>query len=223
LANLPSALVAEEVLSKRTASQIAWLRLADRSLAAVLFLLLLPWLVLIGIVLALLSKRSPLVAHQRVGRHGEPFWMIKFRTMWTKDAPSSGEFQWIELVTSHDAGDVKPRHDPRVTSRFASLCRTYSIDELPQLAHAATGRMSLVGPRPLTASELRKYYSDCSDEVLSIAPGMTGLWQVRGRNNLTYRQRARFDRFLVRHYSWALYGRILLSTIPRVANGNGAW
>ena len=83
--------------------------------------------------------------------------------------------------------------------------------------------MSLVGPRPLTLVELERHYGVHVPEIVEAPPGMTGLWQTLGRNNLSYRQRLRLDLFLVRHYSLALYSRILVRTVPRVWNGFGAW
>jgi lipopolysaccharide/colanic/teichoic acid biosynthesis glycosyltransferase len=93
---------------------------------------------------------------------------------------------------------------------------------LPQLYHVVRGEMSLVGPRPVTLVELERHYSECMDEVLSIRPGMTGLWQVKGRNQLTYARRRRLDLIYVRRRSAGLYLRILLRSIPRVLSGRGA-
>ena len=119
--------------------------------------------------------------------------------------------------------ETKVGGDVRVTSAFARFCRKYSIDELPQLWHVVTGEMSLVGPRPVTAAEWERYYGDRSCEVLQLKPGLTGLWQTRGRNRLTYRQRRRLDLFLARHYCLLLYLRILGATVPRVIAGRDAY
>ena len=83
--------------------------------------------------------------------------------------------------------------------------------------------MSLVGPRPITRFELNEYYQPDAMEVLSVKPGLTGLWQIRGRSRLTYRQRKRFDLFLVRRFSAALYFRIVALTIPDLLFGRDAW
>jgi lipopolysaccharide/colanic/teichoic acid biosynthesis glycosyltransferase len=103
------------------------------------------------------------------------------------------------------------------------MCRRFSLDELPQLAHVVIGQMSLVGPRPITQAELLKYYGASAGEVTGILPGMTGLWQVMGRNRLNYRQRRRLDLFLVRHFSPGFYFQILLRTLPNVLLGSNAW
>jgi lipopolysaccharide/colanic/teichoic acid biosynthesis glycosyltransferase len=168
-----------------------------------------------------LSRRSPFVAHRRVGQHGELFWMLKLRTMWEKDGPS-GETRFVELVAEQPS-DSKSARDARVTSRFARFCRRYSIDELPQLAHVVTGQMALIGPRPITLRELSVHYGDAAAEVLRLRPGLSGLWQVMGRSRLSYRQRRRLDLFLTRHYSPGLYIRTLWRTIPAILRGNGAW
>jgi exopolysaccharide production protein ExoY len=119
--------------------------------------------------------------------------------------------------------EVKAGIDSRVTSRFAAFCRKYSIDELPQLWHVVHGEMSLVGPRPMTVPEWDKHYGTTFSEVLNLKPGLSGLWQIRGRNRLTYRQRRRLDIFLARHYCLLLYVRILGQTVPRVIAGRDAW
>jgi lipopolysaccharide/colanic/teichoic acid biosynthesis glycosyltransferase len=206
---------------------LLFLRFTDRALGTVLLVLAMPLLALLTTVVWLASgRRSPLVAHRRVGLHGSTFWMLKFRTMW----PPSGKGgaagkRWIERVESPgEIPLVKPRKDPRVNNRFAAWCRIHSLDELPQLWHVATGAMSLVGPRPLTEWEVRTYYGEPrSASLLSVRPGITGLWQVKGRNELTYAQRRRLDLLLVRKYGFALYVRILCWTLPRLLSGRGAW
>jgi exopolysaccharide production protein ExoY len=193
----------------------------ERVAAAFVLVLLLPLLAMVGVVIWILSGAAPLVAHRRVGRFGKPFWMLKFRTMWERG--ERGRFRWIEMLPDPSVPEIKTGGDARVTSAFARFCRKHSIDELPQLWHVATGEMSLVGPRPVTAVEWRRYYGDRSAEVLRLKPGLTGLWQTRGRNRLTYRQRRRLDLFLARHYCLLLYLRILGATLPRVIAGRDAF
>jgi exopolysaccharide production protein ExoY len=129
------------------------------------------------------------------------------------------------LVERLNAGnpESKGAGDTRVCSSFARMCRRFSLDELPQLVHVVAGQMSLVGPRPITQAELLKYYGASAGEVTAILPGMTGLWQIMGRNRLNYRQRRRLDLFLVRHFSPGFYFRILLRTVPSVLLGANAW
>jgi exopolysaccharide production protein ExoY len=175
--------------------------------------------VIAGIIF-MLSGRAPLVAHRRVGRYGEPFWMLKYRSMWDGQRIGGGLIEHLpeEIVPEKRSGP-----DPRVTSRFAAFCRRHSIDELPQLWHVAGGEMSLVGPRPMTLGEWNQHYGASAREVLALKPGLTGLWQTRGRNRLTYQQRRRLDLFLARHYCLLLYLRILGHTVPRVIVGRDAW
>jgi exopolysaccharide production protein ExoY len=113
--------------------------------------------------------------------------------------------------------------DPRITSAFARFCRRFSIDELPQLIHVVRGEMSLVAPRPLTNRELDQHYGPDADEILSVKPGITGLWQVAGRSRLTYHERRELDLFLVRNRSLRLHFTILLRTIPAVLTGKDGW
>ena len=103
------------------------------------------------------------------------------------------------------------------------FCRRFSIDELPQFVNVLRGEMSLVAPRPVTESELKKYYGCDAEEVLRVKPGVTGLWQVMGRSRLTYRQRREMDLFLVRNRSLKLYLTILLRTIQAVLTGKDGW
>ncbi len=104
-------------------------------------------------IISLLSRRSPFIAHQRVGEAGELLWMWKLRTMWTLQAPGPREQGWVEYIVAEPLRGSKNPSDGRVTSRFAKFVRRHSIDELPQLWHVARGEMSLVGPRPLTRAE----------------------------------------------------------------------
>jgi len=138
-----------------------------------------------------------------------------FSQVGTSSAPVQESGFFIEKVVE-EMPKPKLAADPRVTSAFAAFCRRHSIDELPQLALIVAGRMSVVGPRPITQTELSEYYDLDATEVLSVKPGLTGLWQICGRSRLTYRQRKRFDLFLVRRLSAGLYLRIVALTIPDV-------
>ena len=145
--------------------------------------------------------------------------MLKFRTMWDECGTAS-------LALENVSGPVpasKLRGDQRVNSGFAAFCRRHSLDELPQLYHVARGKMSLVGPRPITIEELQAHYGPAADEVLSVRPGMTGLWQVMGHSRLTYATRRRLDLLLVRHASPGFYLRILLRSVPGVVSGRDAY
>ena len=197
--------------------------LCERVFALLALAALLPFLVLAGVVVVLLSRRCPLVAHARVGQNGKSIRVLKLRTMWSGAAsrPRPAPY-FVEYLRREPVPEVK-RNDPRVTSAFAAFCRKYSIDELPQLWHVVRGDLALVGPRPLTADELIEHYGAAAGEVLRVKPGLTGLWQVRGRSGLTYPQRRRLDLFLVRNWSLRLYAGILLATVSSVLTGRDAW
>jgi len=196
--------------------------LLDQLLAALLFLAFAPLIGLVAIVTWYLSGRSPFVAHRRVGQYGEIFWMLKLRTMWAK-ADQPGETRLVEFVSDQPAAAFKAAFDQRVTSPFARFCRRYSLDELPQLWHVVRGEMALIGPRPITQSELNTHYGNAASEVLSLRPGLSGLWQVMGRSRLSYRRRRRLDVFLARHFTARLYLRTLWRTIPAAIRGADAW
>lgn len=200
----------------------ALLIFAERTAALAGAVAISPFMAGVLAAVRLLSGRSPLIVHKRAGKNGETFWMLKVRTMWDDSEPSAHS-GWIEQLDDPPVPIDKGEPDPRVTNSFARLLRRYSIDELPQLLHVVTGRMSLVGPRPMTVDELETYYgAEASAEVLSVKPGLTGLWQIKGRNRLTYHQRRRLDLFLVRKASVGLYVRILVQTLPCVLSGRDA-
>ena len=192
----------------------------ERLASALLLIALGPALLACAAAIALASRRSPFIAHRRVGWRGETLWMIKLRTMWDGEPASCPH--WIEHI-SEEAPDLKDARDPRIGNGFARFCRRHSIDELPQLWHVACGEMSLVGPRPLTPAELARYYGPDVDELLAVKPGLAGLWQVSGRNRLTYLRRKQLDLRYVRERSLAMYLRILLRTIPEVLHGANSW
>jgi lipopolysaccharide/colanic/teichoic acid biosynthesis glycosyltransferase len=193
----------------------------ERIVAAMALIVLVPVLFTIAALIAILSRRNPLIRHTRVGWRGRPLPMLKFRTMWDARSPVAGRFS-IETVSGPPPG-LKRSVDPRVTSYFAAFCRRHSLDELPQLYHVVSGEMSFVGPRPITVEELSEYYGHRANEILSVRPGMTGLWQVRGRSRLNYARRKHFDLVLVRRASASLYFGILLRSIAAVLSGRDAY
>jgi lipopolysaccharide/colanic/teichoic acid biosynthesis glycosyltransferase len=174
-----------------------------------------------AIAVAIASRQSPLIAHRRVGWRGETLWMIKLRTMW--GGKSRTDARWIERVTADSVADNKDPDDPRVPNWFARFCRRHSIDEIPQLWHVIRGEMSLVGPRPVTSEELRRYYGADAEEVLQVKPGLAGLWQISGRNRLTYSHRKSLDLEYVRNRSLRMYLKILFGAIPEVLFGKNSW
>jgi exopolysaccharide production protein ExoY len=196
--------------------------LGERIVAGILLLLSAPILLAAGFGVVVLSRRSPVIAHKRVGRYGRPLWVLKLRTMWDDSPPFRLALVEKVLVARSDFR-LKTRADARVRSRFAAWCRRYSIDELPQLWNVVRGDMALIGPRPLTAEEIQIHYGAQAVELLSRKPGISGLWQISGRSLLSYRQRRRLDLFMIRKWSVRLYLRILAVTVPNVIAGRNAW
>jgi len=203
-------------------SSLRWrvLGFAERAAALALFALALPVILGSAAIIRLVSGRSPWIAHRRVGWQGSVLWMLKLRTMWSGETHPTG---WVEYIDDATGPGRKRAGDPRVTGRFARFCRRHSIDELPQLWHVVSGEMSLVGPRPVTLAELRSYYGNDAAEILEVKPGLAGLWQVSGRNRLTYAERRRLDLTFVRERSIRMYFAILLRTVPEVFGGENTW
>ena len=185
--------------------------------ALVLLLLLVPLLVVIAVAVA--SDGGPVFFRQtRVGRDGREFRMVKFRSM-TVDA----EDRRAELVSRDDgAGPLfKVRHDPR-TTRVGALLRRYPFDELPQLLNVVSGSMSLIGPRPPLPAEVARY-TPRERRRLAVRPGMTGLWQVSGRSDLSWAESIRLDLQYVDAWTPRLEARIALRTAGAVFGGRGAY
>ena len=194
----------------------------ERGAALLLFVGASPVVAAGALVVWGLSGRSPFIAHRRVGWRGETLWMLKLRTMWDRKqdpAPS----RWIEYIDEEAGAEPKRADDPRINHWFAAFCRRHSIDELPQLWHVIRGEMALIGPRPMTAREIRQYYGAEAAELLEMKPGIAGLWQTSGRNRLTYAERRELDLRYVRQRSFRMYLRILLRTLPEVWNGSNTW
>jgi len=208
-----------------TDSSLLWRFVAglERSFACVLLVLCLPLLGTVCLITVLLSRRSPLIAHRRAGKSGQEIWVFKLRTMWGRQARKWNRLELVEYLRGDVVPECKRKSDPRITSSFAAFCRKYSIDEVPQLWLVARGEMSIVGPRPMTHGELIKYYGLDAARVLRMRPGLTGLWQIRGRSNLNYRQRRRLDMFMLKKWSLPLYIAIVIASVPKVLTGKDAW
>jgi len=192
--------------------------IVDYAVAATLLVLLAPLL----LALALLVKRDspgPILHRRRVvGRGGQVFDAFKFRTMYVNgdEILAKHPDMQTELYTQH-----KLKSDPRITRLGATLRRT-SLDELPQLFNILLGQMSLVGPRMITMEETA-LYGKWRLNLLTVKPGITGLWQISGRSDISYEQRVRLDMYYIRNYSIWLDLFILWRTIPVVLRGHGAY
>jgi exopolysaccharide biosynthesis polyprenyl glycosylphosphotransferase len=182
--------------------------------------LLVSWPLMLVIAVAIKFDSSGPVLYQRrvVGVGGKLFDALKFRTMYL-DADQRLA-QDPELRRQFEE-NYKLKDDPRVT-RVGRLLRRTSLDELPQLFNVLRGQMSLVGPRMITAEE-RARYGKWRMNLITVNPGITGLWQVSGRNDLSYEERVRLDMHYIRNYSLWLDLHLLYRTIPAVLNGDGAY
>jgi len=192
-------------------------RIMDISISMLLMLLFLPLFVIISILIKTTSKGPVFFKQQRVGYNGRLFTLYKFRTM-VKDAEKLKCKLWH--CNEMDGPVFKMRDDPRVT-RVGAVLRRASVDELPQLINVLKGDMSLVGPRPPVPPEVARY-SLPDRRRLSMKPGITGIWQVSGRNNISFSQWMEMDREYIDHWSLWLDLKILLRTIPVVLKGEGA-
>lgn len=192
--------------------------LVDRLGAIALLLLAAPVLATIAVLVKRDSPGPVFFLQERVGEGGRTFRMIKFRTM-VVDA----EARLAELATTSDGNGAlfKMHRDPRIT-RVGAVLRRFSLDELPQLFNVALGEMSLVGPRPPLTREVDAYESDVVRR-LRVRPGMTGLWQVSGRSDLSWDDSVRLDLWYVDNWSLALDAQILMRTADAVLRGRGAY
>ena len=196
-------------------------RLFDTSLAAMLILLLSPVMLLIALTLKL-EGGNVFFAHQRVGKNGRKFNCLKFRSM----VPNAEQLlqqllqQQPEIKAQWDK-EHKLKDDPRI-SKLGDFLRRTSLDELPQLFNVLQSEMSLVGPRPIVQEELQKYGLEKS-YYLMVRPGMTGLWQVSGRNDVDYETRVYLDAWYVKNWSLWYDLAILFKTVKVVFWRNGAY
>jgi len=190
----------------------------DRAAAGVALVLLSPLFAAVAAAIRLGDNGPALFTQTRVGKDGHPFKIYKFRTM-VVDA----EQRLAELRASNDHDGVlfKMRRDPRITAIGARL-RKWSVDELPQLVNVFRGEMSLVGPRPALPEEAARY-ADHVRRRLVVKPGLTGMWQVNGRSNLSWEESVRLDLRYVENWSFALDLQILWKTLSVVFRGSGAY
>ncbi|MFM9442207.1 sugar transferase [Streptomyces acidiscabies] len=192
--------------------------IVDRLGAALLLVLLAPLMVSVALLVALDSRGGVFYRQLRVGKDGHEFTMVKFRTM----VAGADRAKAALAALNEGAGPMfKLRRDPRVT-RVGTLLRRYSIDELPQLFNVLTGSMSLVGPRPPLPEESAVYGPDIRRRLL-VKPGLTGLWQISGRSDLSWEEAVRLDLRYVEDWSLALDTVILWKTLRAVLHGQGAY
>jgi exopolysaccharide production protein ExoY len=205
---------ATQPLSKRVLK-----RAVDLLIALPLLVLLLPVILIAALTIALVDRHRPFFCDRRVGLAGRQFACLKLRTL--RDDPAV-----LERYLARHPGEAelyrasrKLRHDPRRT-RLGTLLRKLSIDEAPQLINVIIGQMSMVGPRPVTWSELAT--REAPHDLLLARPGLTGLWQISGRSNLREGDRDRYDLYYARHWTLRLDLSIIVRTPHAVLTGRGA-
>lgn len=193
-------------------------RLFDVVAAGLLLLVASPAMVLVAVLIKVDSRGPVLFRQERVGMEGTHFFMLKFRSM-VVDA----EARLADLARKNEGSGplFKIRNDPRIT-RIGGFLRRFSIDELPQLLNVVSGSMSLVGPRPPLPREVEAYEHDVRRRLL-VKPGLTGLWQVSGRSNLSWQDSVRLDLYYVENWSLAGDLVIILRTVRAVFHSTGAY
>lgn len=198
----------------------------DRVVAAAVLLVAVPLVIApIALLLKLLDPGPVFFRHERLGRHGRPFGLYKFRTMKTAYSGRSPEHVFVELgradLLQEWVHHQKLREDPRVTA-LGRFLRQTSLDELPQLLNVLRGELSLVGPRPIVAEELERF-GDNSSRILACKPGITGMWQVAGRNDLSYDERVRLNVYYVDNWRLFLDVKLLVKTAAILLTRKGAF
>jgi Undecaprenyl-phosphate galactose phosphotransferase WbaP len=211
-ASVPAEITATTWLAAQSRSGRVVKRAGDILFAVTALVVGFPLLLLIALLVKLTSRGSVFYSQRRIGRGYKGFGCLKFRTM------RKGADKMLARLLASDGllrqeyeRDFKLKSDPRITPVGSFLRRT-SLDELPQLINILKGQMSVVGPRPIVWDELERY-GRRMDQVLSVRPGLTGLWQVSGRNNLPYETRVKLDLYYVRNRTFWLDLQIILRTI----------
>lgn len=198
------------------------IRAFDVIVAAGAIIILLPVMLLICALVMITNPGPVLFWQNRVGKGGQMFPCLKFRTM-VIDAQGQLERLLAQSETARNEWerDQKLRNDPRITPIGAFL-RKSSLDELPQLFNVLIGQMSVVGPRPIVQSEIVRYGNRFSS-YCAVRPGLTGLWQISGRNNVTYDMRVRLDSLYVKRQSLSLNLAICFRTLPAILSSRGCY
>ena len=200
---------------------IAVIRLLDVTIALAALTFFAPLMAIVGCAVFLYDGGPIFFSHRRIGLGGKRFNCLKFRSM-RPDA----EARLAQLLANDPAARLewndrfKLDNDPRITPIGAFLRRS-SLDELPQLLNVLRGEMSIVGPRPIIEKEIVKY-GHRFRHYCSVKPGLTGIWQVSGRNSVAYRRRVAMDCVYAKRQSVAIYLWVVLATIPAVLSGDGS-
>lgn len=198
-------------------------RIFDIGFSLLILIFSMPLLIVVALCIRMTSKGKILYKQERVGRGGKTFRCIKFRTMYPdaehrlKDILAKDPLKRKEWEAT-----FKLKQDPRITP-VGKFLRKTSLDELPQFWNVLKGDLSVVGPRPVVHEEIVKHYGHKAAKILSIRPGITGVWQVSGRNDVCYKTRIELDEKYVEGHSLLLDLKLVLKTIPSMISSRGAY
>lgn len=186
-------------------------------------IILSPLFLMLAFLIRLTSRGNPIFGHERIGRGGKRFVCYKFRTMYA-DAPQrlQGLLKRCPNLMEEWERTQKLKCDPRVTS-LGHLLRKTSMDELPQFWNVLKGDLSVVGPRPVVERELETHFGSKAPLIISVRPGVTGLWQVSGRSNTSYAERVHLDETYIKTQSFLLDLKLIAKTLPAVIFSKGAY
>lgn len=182
-----------------------------------------PLFLIIALAVRFSSPGKVIYYQKRIGRGGKPFHCYKFRTMYP-----DADKRLIELLESDPSlkaewkKTCKLKNDPRVTP-IGSFLRKTSLDEFPQFMNVLKGDLSVVGPRPVVQVEVMEHLGPKAAKILSIRPGLTGLWQISGRNDISYEKRIQLDEHYIDHHSLLLDIKLIIKTIPAMIFSRGAY
>jgi len=183
-----------------------------------------PFYLLIALLIFATSPGKVIYSHERIGRGGKPFRCYKFRSMY----PNADQ-RLKDILATHPhlqeewEINYKLKKDPRITP-LGTFLRKTSLDELPQFWNVLKGDLSVVGPRPVVRDEIAKYYHVKAHKILSIRPGLTGIWQVSGRSDIqSYDKRIQLDEYYVNNHSFLLDMKLIAKTVPAMFFSKGAY
>ena len=177
----------------------------------------------IAIIIKLTDGGNIIYGHERVGKDGKKFKVLKFRSMYM-----NADKKLKEILENNPKAKeewektFKLKNDPRITP-IGKFLRKTSLDELPQFINVLKGEMNVVGPRPVVEEELKKYYKDKAEIYKSVRPGVTGYWQVKGRSDTDYEERIKMDEYYIKNQSFLLDLKIIFKTIKVMLTGKGAY
>ena len=190
----------------------------DKIIAIILIIISIPICIIIGILIKLDSKGKVLFKHKRLGKNGKYIYVYKFRTMKNNAEQLKQEFNKKQLKEFEE--NFKLKNDPRIT-KIGRKLRVLSLDEIPQLINVIKGDLSLVGPRPITEEEIKKYGKN-QEKLLSIKPGVVGAWTANGRSNTNYETRKKLELEYIENINFKNDLKIICKTLMAVIKREGA-